>query len=213
MGKVTGSSIMPQKKNPDVLELVRANASVVYSMLFQTFELLKALPFGYNRDSRETKEAVVVALKRTGDSLTQMRRVLANMSVNRERMLQAVLDNYSLATDLADHLAYRFRLPYRLAYTIVGRVVDTAIREGKKLDQVAASALVEVAHQCGVSLSLTQAELQDILDPLKCIEKRKHIGGAGPEEMARLIERRSRQVQEHNERVMAQLKKIEPIWK
>ena len=208
MDKVTGSSIMPQKKNPDVLELVRANASVVYSLLLQALEVLKALPFGYNRDSRETKEAVVMALRRSVDSLAQMQSVISTLLINKERMRQAVLDNYSLATDLADYLASQFGLPYRIAYTIVGNVVDQAIRERKKLSEVDASTIGAMAQRFGTPIELTQEQLERALDPEECIEKRQHIGGASLGQMTSLIDRRRKFIQDHEERITMWERKI-----
>src|SRR5947209_9598163 len=102
-------------------------------MLFQIFEVLKSLPFRYNRDSRESKEAVATALQRYSTSIMEMQRLVTSMRINKERMIQAVLENYSLATDLADYMAAHFHLPYRYAYIIVGKVVDRAIQQNIKL--------------------------------------------------------------------------------
>ncbi len=188
MGKVTGSSIMPQKKNPDVLELLRANASAVYARLFETLEALKSLPFGYNRDSRESKATVTEGLNRTLAGLDALLGVLATLKVNRERMVEAVLANYSLATDLADFLAQTFDLPYRAAYTAVGKVVDQAIETGRKLHEIGAAQLIAaVQAEANVCIPLTQEALHAVLDPAVCLSRRSHIGGAAELEMCRLI--------------------------
>lgn len=188
MGKVTGSSIMPQKKNPDVLELLRANASAVYARLFETLEVLKSLPFGYNRDSRESKATATEGLNRTLAGLNALAGLLATLEVNRERMRQAVLENYSLATDLADFLAQTYGLPYRAAYTSVGKVVNQAIEAGRKLHEIDAAQLVAaVQAETGILVPLTQADLSVVLDPAACLARRRHIGGAAEPEMRRLI--------------------------
>jgi argininosuccinate lyase len=196
MGKVTGSSIMPQKKNPDVLELIRANASMVYGLLFQTLELLKSLPFGYNRDSRETKETATTALRRTQESLVQALNVAKTLCVNKERMREAVISNYSLATDLADYLASNFGLPYRTVYLVVGKAVDEAIGAGKAITELNVQGInAALQAETGKPVSLTREQLQEVLDPEKCLARRQHIGGAAPEQMATLIAKRRQQVE------------------
>lgn len=210
MDKVTGSSIMPQKKNPDVLELVRANASVVYSLLFQTLEVLKALPFGYNRDSRETKEAVVTGLRRSTDGLVQMERVIKSILIRKDRMRQAVIDNYSLATDLADYLASQFSIPYRFAYNAVGQLVKHAIHKGEKLSEVSIDEVNMIFQQeTGGSLCITREQYDSALDPLACIERRVHIGGTAASQMTKLIEQRLSDIRQHELWAIAQTEKID----
>jgi argininosuccinate lyase len=188
MGKVTGSSIMPQKKNPDVLELLRANASVVYARHFETLEVLKALPFGYNRDSRESKAAVTEGLKRTLDGLRQLPGLLESLIIDADRMRQAVVENYSLATDLADYLAQHFGLPYRSAYTVVGTLVKEAIAADCPLHAMDVARLQALARDvAGVEIALSQAAFEAVLEPERALAQRQHVGGAAPAEMARLI--------------------------
>ncbi len=197
MGKVTGSSIMPQKKNPDVLELLRANASGVYARLFETLEGLKALPFGYNRDARESKATVTAGLEATRASLAALEGVLASLVVDEARMHRAVVENYSLATELADYLAREHGLPYRACYTAVGQVVDAAIGEGRALHEVNPGVLsAAVEAESGRRTDLTPAELAAVLDPVACIERRQHIGGAAPGPMAALLAARHEAVAE-----------------
>lgn len=195
MGKVTGSSIMPQKKNPDVLELLRANASAVYARLFETLEVLRSLPFGYNRDSRESKATVTEGLNRTLAGLEALVGVLATLEVNHARMLEAVLANYSLATDLADYLAQTYRLPYRAVYTAVGKTVDRAIEAGRRLHELDAAQLsAAVEAETGAEIALSQEALLAALDPAACLARRQHIGGAAEPEMRRLIAARQAQL-------------------
>lgn len=209
MGKVTGSSIMPQKKNPDVLELLRADASVVYSLLFQTLEVLKALPFGYNRDSRESKATVTAGLARVMADLATLGQTLDTLSVDEARMKQAVIDNYSLATDLADYLAQEYGLPYRAAYTAVGKVVDGAIHKGKALHEVKVGALAAaVEAETGTEINLTQAELERVLDPVRCLNRRQHIGGAAPARMEEALANRRERLRKHHTWVETQQERI-----
>jgi argininosuccinate lyase len=187
MGKLTGSSIMPQKKNPDVLELVRANTSIVYGQLWQGLEVLKALPMGYNRDTRETKELIMTSFQRTNETIEQLSSVFGSLYVNKERMSFLVKENYSLSTDLADYLAQKYNLPYRMLYTVVGKLVKKLVAEGKKLFETTPALLIEIATVDGLDLSVTQADIDEAIDPVKALSRRTHIGGAAMAQMQSMI--------------------------
>jgi argininosuccinate lyase len=203
MGKVTGSSIMPQKKNPDVLELLRAHASRLFGLLAQTLEVLKALPLGYNRDGRETKETVLDGLATVEGDVTQMTQVLRTLQFKPKRMREAVLRNYSLSTDLADYLAQRFAIPYRAAYQAVGRTMDQLISDGVPLMQ-GGETLATVCQAMGLpQVKLTPQELADHLQPEACLQRRTHIGGTARTETQRLVDARSEKLEQHRAKVRA----------
>jgi len=118
----TGSSMMPQKKNPDVAELVRGKTGRVYGSLIALLTTLKGLPLAYNKDLQEDKEGLFDTLKTVNDSLTLYAAMLNSMVVNQQTMLQAVKQDFSNATQLADYLVNK-GIPFREAHAIIGKIV------------------------------------------------------------------------------------------
>ena len=165
MGKVTGSSVMPQKKNPDALELLRSISPQVIGLESIVANLLSGLPMGYNRDTREVKEYMELGFEKITQSLNVLMTVIKNVKLNKEKMYKAVMENYSMATDLADNIAQKTGLPYRKVYKEVGETVKNKIKE---------------------NILLTS------LDPAQAILKRKHIGGSNPQVMKKMIKERKK---------------------
>lgn len=128
----TGSSIMPQKKNPDVAELIRGKTGRVYGNLVALLTLLKGLPMTYNRDLQEDKEPLFDTVDTVGASLEILTAMLGHLRYNRKRMEEGAGGGFSTATDLAEYLVMK-GMPFRDAHGIVGRIVSFCIRDGKKL--------------------------------------------------------------------------------
>lgn len=126
----TGSSIMPQKKNPDVAELIRAKTGRVFGHLQSMLTVLKGLPLAYNKDLQEDKEGVFDTVDTVQLILAVLPPALRTLTINRERMAQAAEESFTVATDLADHLV-RCGIPFREAHAIVGRLVAYCIEHGK----------------------------------------------------------------------------------
>jgi argininosuccinate lyase len=131
----TGSSLMPQKKNPDSLELIRGKAGRVFGHHTSMLVTMKGLPVGYNKDMQEDKEALFDTIDTLAGSLKVMATVLRNVKVNSEKTRQAASIGYLNATDLADYLV-RKGLEFRKAHELVGRVVMSAIEQGKSLEEI-----------------------------------------------------------------------------
>lgn len=131
----TGSSLMPQKKNPDSLELVRGKAGRVFGDLMGLLTTLKGLPLAYNKDMQEDKEAVFDALDTSSVCLEVARTVLSNINVNRGRTFEAASHGYMNATELADYLV-RKGMPFREAHEIVGKIVMKGIEAGKEINEL-----------------------------------------------------------------------------
>lgn len=185
---ITGSSVMAQKKNPDALELVRATGHEVVGLAGMAAHLLAGLPMGYNRDTREVKEWSALCFDKTLLAISTLSITLSTLSVERERMLAAVKANYSSTTDLADAIAMITGVGYRQIYAIIGRLVDGLIEEGKPLHSLTADQIVQAAaSSAGLTISLTDQQVQAALDPARAVFERKHIGGASPDEMARML--------------------------
>src|SRR5215213_1887217 len=131
----TGSSLMPQKKNPDSMELVRGKAGRVFGDLITLLTTLKGLPLAYNKDMQEDKEAVFDAFDTTSASLRVTATVLRNIDIDKERAAAAATSGYMNATELADYLV-RKGMPFREAHEVVGKIVMRAIEAGKELEQM-----------------------------------------------------------------------------
>jgi len=131
----TGSSLMPQKKNPDSMELVRGKAGRVFGDLMSLLTTLKGLPLAYNKDMQEDKEAVFDAFDTVSASLRVTATVLRNIAIDEERAAAAATTGYMNATELADYLV-RKGMPFREAHEVVGKIVMRAIESGKELGQM-----------------------------------------------------------------------------
>ena len=126
---------MPQKKNPDSLELIRGKAGRVFGHHAAMLATMKGLPLAYNKDMQEDKEALFDTIDTLGGCLNVMTTVLRNIRMNPKRMREAAAQNYSNATDLADYLVSK-GLEFRKAHEIVGQVVMHAIEQGKSLEEL-----------------------------------------------------------------------------
>lgn len=132
----TGSSIMPQKKNPDVCELIRGKTGRVYGNLISLLTIMKALPLAYNKDMQEDKEGIFDSVKTAKDSLIILNAMLKEIQINKENMLNACKKGHMLATDLADYLVREKNIPFRKAHFIVGNVVAQAEVQGIDISEI-----------------------------------------------------------------------------
>ncbi len=154
----TGSSIMPQKKNPDVAELVRGKVGRVYGDLITLLTLMKGLPLTYNKDMQEDKEPVFDAIDTLNLVLPALQKTLATAQFKKERMLAAARGDFSTATDLADYLA-RQSLPFREAHEVVGKIVRYCIEQGITLEDLDAPTLSTFHPLLAVNTQNAQAAL------------------------------------------------------
>jgi argininosuccinate lyase len=177
----TGSSLMPQKKNPDSMELVRGKAGRVFGDLLALLTTLKGLPLAYNKDMQEDKEAVFDAYDTVRSSLNVTATVLRNITVNNDRAHVAASGGYMNATELADYLV-RKGMPFRDAHEVVGKVVMRAIELGKELEQLPVSELHRFSTLFGedvhIALSLEQT-----------LKSKSQTGGTSPELIAASLAR------------------------
>ncbi|ADG71146.1 argininosuccinate lyase [Brachyspira murdochii] len=131
----TGSSLMPQKKNPDILELIRGKTGRVYGNLFSILTVMKSLPLAYNKDMQEDKEGIFDSLKNAANCLSILPNVLKTMKINKENMLNSVNEGFLNATEVADYLV-RKGIPFRDAHGISGRLVVYCINNNKNLSSL-----------------------------------------------------------------------------
>ncbi|MCC6861764.1 MAG: argininosuccinate lyase [Bryobacterales bacterium] len=172
----SGSSLMPQKKNPDSLELIRGKTGRVIGALTSLFITVKGLPLTYNRDMQEDKEPLFEAADQLAGSLEMACVVAASIRLNPARPLAAVEESWAVATDLAEALA-RSGVPFHQAHQRVGRLVLENLRQGKRPRDLTADDLRDFPPEC---LAL--------LDPRKGIESRELPGGTGPRAVADALE-------------------------
>ena len=177
----TGSSIMPQKKNPDVPELVRGKSARVYGHLVTLLALMKAQPLAYNKDNQEDKEPVFDAVDTVHDCLTALAGVVQTLSVRREAMQAAAARGFATATDLADYLVRR-GVPFRDAHEIVGRAVRHGIETGNDLAQLPLEALKRFSP-------LIEADVYQVLTLEGSIRARDHVGGTAPKQVRAALQR------------------------
>lgn len=169
----TGSSIMPQKKNPDMAELVRGKTGRVYGDLMALLTTLKGLPLAYNKDMQEDKEAVFDAVDTVKKCLEVFTPMIATMRVLPENMYSAAQKGFINATDLADYLVKK-GMPFRTAYKHVGEIVAYCIANGLVLETVPIEKYKEFD-------SLFDTDLYDEISLETCVAKRISAGGTGPE--------------------------------
>ncbi len=171
----TGSSIMPQKKNPDMPELVRGKAGGMIGGLVAMLCTVKALPLAYNKDMQEDKGAVFDAFEQLAGCLRIFTDMLPDMRVNRDSMHAAAASGFSTATDLADALV-RDGVPFRDAHDIVGRSVAFCIEQGIELHRMDAAACTAIDARLNPAM-VGKLSVED------CVAARNHIGGTAPEQV------------------------------
>lgn len=176
----TGSSIMPQKKNPDVPELVRGKAGRVFGHLQALLVVIKGLPLAYNKDLQEDKEALFDGVKTVQACLGAMTILLQEgIEFRPERLAAAVTEDFSNATDVADYLAAR-GVPFREAYNIVGRVVRTCLAAGKLLPDLSLEEWQALHPQF-------EADIYQAITPQQVVAARNSYGGTGFEQVRQAI--------------------------
>ena len=175
----TGSSIMPQKKNPDVCELVRGKTGRVYGSLFTLLTMLKGIPLAYNKDMQEDKEAVFDAVDTVKQCLKVITPMFETMTLCKENMKKAALKGFINATDCADYLTKKGK-PFRDAYKTVGELVAYCVKEDKALTDLSIEEFNKFSN-------VFKDDVYTALDLTTCVKERKVPGGPAPEEVLRQI--------------------------
>ena len=168
----TGSSIMPQKKNPDVPELVRGKSGRVFGHLFSLLTLMKGQPLAYNKDNQEDKEPLFDSVDTLKDSLRAFADMIPAINVHRERMLDAARQGFSTATDLADYLVRR-GVAFRDAHEIVGRAVRAGVEQNRDLSEMSLQDLQDFSP-------VIEADVFSVLTLEGSVAARDHTGGTAP---------------------------------
>ena len=172
----TGSSIMPQKRNPDAAELIRAKPGRIIGDLVSLLTVLKGLPLAYGKDMQEDKEPVFDAEASLAVCLAAMTGMIDDMSVNQQAMRAALASGHPAATDLADYLVSALKMPFRDAHHITGRIVSLADTHHCALDELPLSAMQEIEPRL-------DEEVQTVLSIDHCVATRNSFGGTAPDEV------------------------------
>ncbi len=170
----TGSSIMPQKRNPDAAELVRAKVGRVIGALSSLLVVMKGLPLAYSKDMQEDKEVAFDALDALSLSLAAMTGMVSDLTVNRDRMRQAAAMGFSTATDVADWLVRQANIPFRDAHEITGHIVKLAEEKGIPLDGLTIEDFKLIDHRI-------DSRIHKVLSVESSVRARRSYGGTAPE--------------------------------
>jgi len=177
----TGSSIMPQKKNPDMAELIRGKTGRVYGNLFSLLTTLKGLPLTYNKDMQEDKEGMFDTVQTLLGSLKIFEGMVRTMTIHTDRLNEAVHQDFSNATELADYLATK-GMPFREAHEVTGKLVFLCIQRGIYLLDLPLEDLQ------GAS-SLIESDIYEVLSPMAAVKRRNSLGGTGFDQVRIQIEK------------------------
>lgn len=196
-GYSTGSSIMPQKKNPDMCELIRGKTGRVYGHLIGLLTVMKGLPLAYDKDMQEDKEGVFDALDTLYFALDIYAGMISTMTVNGDHTRQVLESDFSNATDMADYLAKK-GLPFRQAHAVVGNAVHYCIEHHK--------VLLDLSMEEFRSMSpLFDEDIKEALSIENCVKNRESYGGTGPKSVERQ--------QTHAGDMIAKMKEMSASWK
>ncbi|MBD3670136.1 MAG: argininosuccinate lyase [Gammaproteobacteria bacterium] len=175
----TGSSIMPQKKNPDVPELVRGKTGRVYGHMISLLTLMKSQPLAYNKDNQEDKEPLFDTIDTIKGSLKVYADMMAQVEVKRDAMREAALRGFSTATDLADYLV-RNGVPFRDAHEVVGKAVRLGVESQRDLSEMKLEELQQFSDAI-------KADVFEVLTLEGSVAARNHLGGTAPEQVKRAV--------------------------
>lgn len=175
----TGSSIMPQKKNPDIAELVRGKTGRVYGALMSLLTTMKGIPLAYNKDMQEDKELTFDAIDTVKGCLALFTGMIRTMKFNKDIMEKSAMHGFTNATDAADYLV-KHGVPFRDAHSIIGHLVLTCIEKGKAIDEMSIEELKEISD-------VFEPDVYDAISLKTCVEKRLTIGAPGKTSMEQAI--------------------------
>ncbi len=182
----SGSSLMPQKKNPDSLELIRGKSGRVYGHLVGLLTVMKGLPLTYNKDLQEDKEGLFDVVQTVTACVAMLRRVLETLEIRRERMLEAATTGYLNATELADYLVAK-GVPFRNAHHLIGRIVLHAAKLGKRLEELPLTDFRKYSE-------IFDKDLYSWLDLNRAVSRRIEKGGTSPQAVFRALRRYKKRI-------------------
>ena len=186
----TGSSIMPQKKNPDIAELIRGKTGRVYGALNSMLTTMKGIPLAYNKDMQEDKELTFDAYDTVKGCIALFTGMLKTITFHKDRMAESAKHGYTNATDAADYLV-NHGVPFRDAHTIVGKLVLYGIEHKKALDDFSLDEFKAISP-------VFDEDIYDAIDIINCVKRRNTIGAPGPDAMEKVLEINNQWIADHD---------------
>ena len=180
---------MPQKKNPDMAELIRGKSGRIYGHLMGLLAIMKSLPLAYNKDLQEDKEGMFDTVDTIQKSLDIMAGMLSTMTVNKDRMLTSTQKDFSNATELADYLAKK-GIPFRKAHEIVGKLILECSKTGLYLQDIPITRYQEVSP-------LIKEDIYQVLQSETAVQKRNSLGGTGFDQIRLELEKAKSDLSKH----------------
>ena len=177
---VTGSSIMPQKKNPDLLEFLRGKSGIIYGNLFSMLTVLKSLPLSYFKDLQDDKEIVFKSSDTLQNCLKILDEILKNFTPNKKQMIELASTGYLTATDLADYLVKNYTMPFRKAYKVTADIVNFAEKKKKNLDQLTLAELKKIEPKLS-------NDVLKVFDLKNSVNSKKSYGGTSFDNIKKMI--------------------------
>jgi argininosuccinate lyase len=177
---VTGSSIMPQKKNPDTLEYLRGKAGISFGNLFSMLTILKGLPLSYFKDLQDDKEIVFRSNETLSNCFALLNEILKNFIPNKQKMLDLANKGYITATDLADYLVKNHNMSFRKAYQITASIVNYSEKKKKKLNELSISELNKIEPKLN-------KEVLKVFDLKNSVNSKKSFGGTSFDNIKKMI--------------------------
>jgi len=178
----TGSSIMPQKKNPDVAELARGRTGRVYGTLIQLLTTMKSLPMGYNRDLQEDKPMLWDAFDTVKSTLKVVDGMLSTAAFNKKRMAELAGANFTTSTEFANYLVREKNMPFRESHRIVGNIVRALASAGKDFSDISAVKTILAKNNINVS----ETGILQTIDPIKSVQTYSSTGSSSPEQTSKM---------------------------
>ena len=184
---VTGSSIMPQKRNPDPLEFLRGKTGNAFGNLFSMLTILKGLPLSYFKDMQDDKELVFKSFDQLKNSLLIFNEILKNFSANKKRMFELAKSGHTTATDLADYMVKELHFPFRKSYEITSKIVNFAESKRKNLDELDINELKKIEPKLN-------EDVLKIFDLRNSIKSKKSYGGTSFENIKKMINKYKKEI-------------------
>jgi argininosuccinate lyase len=208
-GYAMGSSIMPQKKNPCVAELIRGRTGKVYGRLIELMTTMKGIPTGYNRDLQEDKPPIWEASASAASTLRTLDGLLSTLRFEEDRMRDLAHNNFALATEVADFLVKSQDLPFRECHRIVGETVGHLYRTGRTFADLDET----VTALAAAGATVSAAELAPVLDPVASVNSHTSIGGTAPAEVTRMIRAERDWLASHQQSMDQRRRRIESAFR
>lgn len=210
----SSSSIMPQKKNPCILELIRGKTGEVFGSLTGLLTILKGLPSGYNRDLQETKKFLWRSFKTVNSSIKILTGVIKTLTLNKTKIEKTINEGYFMATDLAEELTLKKGLSFREAHKLVGELIKKMFQEKKKLSDVSPILIEELSKQVlSKTVKLTQEELNNIFDFRRALLEKRSLGSPSPKEVEKEILKMQRKIDEYKTQLSTRINKVNEAFK